>query len=151
MYFGRHIYFRHNSGDLTYRGANCKWVGSCSCLNYRLRTMTLQKYEHMGVWGRKYGELFVNPQTSHPLNISPKVDYVLNQWTALLLSVNSNLPCSFINNFINILFQLNTETRLKTLPDGPEITARSLWEENGAVVMIVRRPGWKFCREVGFN
>jgi len=37
--------------------------------------------------------------------------------------------------------ELNTETKVKTLPDGPEITAKSLWEENGAVVMIVRRPG----------
>lgn len=37
--------------------------------------------------------------------------------------------------------KLNTETKIKTLPDGPEITARSLWEETGAVVMIVRRPG----------
>jgi len=37
--------------------------------------------------------------------------------------------------------KLNTETKVKTLPDGPEITAKSLWEENGAVVMIVRRPG----------
>lgn len=37
--------------------------------------------------------------------------------------------------------KLNTETKVKTLPNGPEVTARSLWEDSGAVVMIVRRPG----------
>ena len=42
---------------------------------------------------------------------------------------------------MNILFQLSTETKVKTLPDGPEVTAKSLWDETGAVIQIVRRPG----------
>jgi len=37
--------------------------------------------------------------------------------------------------------KLSTETKVKTLPDGPEITAKSLWDETGAVIQIVRRPG----------
>jgi len=43
--------------------------------------------------------------------------------------------------------KLSTETKLLTLPDGPEIDARDLWKDSGAVVQIVRRPGWKLCRE----
>lgn len=43
--------------------------------------------------------------------------------------------------------KLSTETKVKTLPDGPEVTAKSLWDQTGAVIQIVRRPGWKFCRE----
>ena len=39
------------------------------------------------------------------------------------------------------IFQLSTETKVKTLPDGPEVTAKSLWDETGAVIQIVRRPG----------
>lgn len=45
------------------------------------------------------------------------------------------------------MFQLSTHTKVKTLPSGPEIPAKSLWEESGAVIQVVRRPGWKFCRE----
>lgn len=37
--------------------------------------------------------------------------------------------------------KLSNETKLKTLPGHSEIPARSLWEESGAVIQIVRRPG----------
>lgn len=37
--------------------------------------------------------------------------------------------------------KLNTETKLFTLPDGPDIDARDIWKDKGAVIQIVRRPG----------
>lgn len=37
--------------------------------------------------------------------------------------------------------KLCTDTKVKTLPEGTEIKAKELWNEHGAVVMVVRRPG----------
>lgn len=37
--------------------------------------------------------------------------------------------------------KLNTETKLKSLPSLTEIDAKDLWNESGAVIQIVRRPG----------
>ena len=44
--------------------------------------------------------------------------------------------------------QLSTDTVLQTFPDWKETPAVSLWSEHGAVILIVRRPGWFLCREV---
>jgi len=37
--------------------------------------------------------------------------------------------------------KLNTVAKVKKVPGMEEVPARSLWEEHGAVVQIVRRPG----------
>lgn len=36
---------------------------------------------------------------------------------------------------------------LQTVEDEKEIKAPELWKKNGAVIMVVRRPGWRLCRE----
>jgi len=37
--------------------------------------------------------------------------------------------------------KINTVAKVKTVPGGEELPARSLWEKHGAVIQIVRRPG----------
>ncbi|KAL0984261.1 hypothetical protein UPYG_G00139160 [Umbra pygmaea] len=70
---------------------------------------------------------------------------VLVAWLAGLILANTDLLLT--TSAPSALEQLeNTELR-KTTADEETFIAKSLWENTGAVVMVVRRPGCALCRE----
>jgi len=53
----------------------------------------------------------------------------------------ANLPSAWILPQQRATEDYLANAKLLTLPQGDPIDARSLWKENGAVIMAVRRPG----------
>jgi len=53
----------------------------------------------------------------------------------------ANLPSAWILPQQKATAEYLASAKLQTIPKGSPVDAQSLWKENGAVIMAVRRPG----------